>query len=80
MAKRSTIEVSSLFRSNVIVLVDFLKDIQFFFNHRKKCINHFVVVDFDNDILAFNNVVQEFLNNSLLNEYISGSRFVTGTP
>lgn len=70
-------EISALYRSHDISKTEFIKSINnFLFNKRFKK-NHFIIGDFNIDLLKLDLLSQEFLNNFLEHGYIPGYTMIT---
>lgn len=77
MNNGNNIEISALYRSHSITKAEFIYNLKSYLNEVKKYRNHFVVGDFNIDLLKCDIYSQEFLNNFLEMGFVPGFQNTT---
>lgn len=73
----STIEVSSLYRPHDLQKSEFIHSLKKYIRECSNIKNHYIVGDFNIDLMNLDNISQEYLNNFLENEYTPCFQTVT---
>ena len=77
MGNGKSFELSSLYRSHEIQKLEFIKSFEKFLQSKKDCTNHYIVGDYNIDLLELDVVSQVFLETIFENGYINGYHEVT---
>ena len=77
MQNGKNLEISCLYRSHDLLKTEFIYNLNQFLKSKEKIKNHYVIGDFNIDILDQNNLSLEFLNNFLEKEYVPTSTEIT---
>ena len=74
-----SLQISSLYRSHQLPEITFINSLKKFLNENKNIKNHYIIGDFNINILETNMISQEFLNNFLELGFIPGFQMITRT-
>lgn len=73
----TSIEISAIYRPHDLPKMEFITELKSYMNFKRKVKNHFLIGDFNIDILKIDNYSQEHLNNCLEQGFIPGFQTIT---
>lgn len=77
MSNGSNVEISALYRSHSLNKTDFINSLNTYLRDKKNCKNHFVIGDFNIDLIKLDVLGQEFLNNFLEHGFLPSFHKIT---